>query len=833
MSNDTPIITQWKNIKSNYEKELVLFRLGDFYELFYNDAKKAAQLLNITLTKKKSKNQEVPMSGIPYHAANDYINKLLSFGESVVICEQIVDNNNKNIMNRFVDRVLTPASVIEEEFLQNKLFNFLSTIIISDDYKKAAIVYVDISRGYLEIEEFSLLDLENIISRVNPTEIIFQYKHKEYIDKNFEKIIKKYNISYSNIEENIEEAKNNLLYHFDIHSLYTYDINNYNNSIIGASFLIDYLKSKNNITLNNIRKINIYNKKEFLFLDKSSRNSLEINYSDLDKKNSLISVLNIAITKMGKRKISQWINNPLQDITEINKRLNIVEELNHLDLDKIKYLLNDIDDIERITNRIMLNRSNPKEIINLKNFLLKEKDFIEFSKTLKNNTLEILNSGNFTDIINLIDRAFIKEQPVNYKEGFFINPDFNEDIKEYYELMNSSSDLILKMELEEKNKTGLSFLKICYNNINGYFIEISKNKSKNFKVPEHFIFKQNLKNCDRYTTESLIELDLKISNAKSKIIEIEKKLLIEIQEKINLKINNILYLTDYISSLDSYISISVLSKKFNLTKPIISDKFNIINGRHLVIENLFNNFTPNNFKSEDEKMFIITGANMGGKSTYMRQNAIITLMAHSGFFVPAEYAEIPLIDKIYTRIGASDNISEGLSTFMVEMTETANILNNATSKSLIILDEVGRGTSTEDGIALAMSIVDYILSNNQSYTLFSTHYFELNKLFNNKGIKHLFLEIIQDKNNLIFTHKVKEGFVNNSYGIQVAKMAGIPEKVIQKANEYIEKINNKKNNLCYDDFITEIKSIDLNNLKPIEALNLIYKIREDIKNEEI
>ncbi len=834
-NNDTPIIKQWKDIKSNYENELIFFRLGDFYELFFEDAKVAARLLNITLTKKKSKNAEVPMAGIPYHAATEYINKLLSFGESIVICEQ--DNNNidkeSKLINRKVEKILTPSTVIEEDFLSNKIFNFLSCFYLDFRSNKGGVCNIDISTGYFEIEEFNINEINDIISRINPTEIIFEYINKDNILKILnESFLTKYKIQFCNVKSDFEEAKNNLVYHFDIYSLNSFGLQEYNNAIIAASFVLNYCKEKQNNSLSNIRKITHYKNKEHLYLDNSTRKSLEINKTiDGEFNNSLIEIMNFSITKMGFRKLNFWLNNPLQNKQDIKNRFDAVEEFQHLILDQFEQKLNGIQDVERIINRVSLLYSTPKEILNLNLFLKNNYYFNSFLKNLKSKLFKNKELYDIQSIIDLIDRSIMDNCGHNYSEGFFIKDNFDNDLDYYRKLMDNSSEDILDIEDKERILSKNTNLKISYNKLTGYFIEISKNKMKNYTIPKHFIFKQSLKNAERYTTNALIDLENKMLSAKSKVIELEKKIFNDIQNKISIFVDKINYNINIISDLEVIYSYSKAAKEYNLIKPIISNSIQIKNGRHIVIEKILNEknniqFTPNDLIINDKKTFIITGANMGGKSTYMRQNAIILLLAHSGSFVPAESCSFKIIDKIFTRIGASDNISNGLSTFMVEMTETANIINNATKNSFVLLDEVGRGTSTYDGLALAKSIIDYISNNINCYTLFSTHYFEISKLEeSNNNIENIHLEIEYDKEkeSLLFNHKVKKGSTNNSYGIEVAKIAGIPNDIIHEAKNNLNLIINKNDNLLINDIID---NIDCNNITPKEALDLIYKMKE-------
>tara|TARA_B100000700_G_scaffold267699_1_gene307747 strand:- start:12469 stop:14952 length:2484 start_codon:yes stop_codon:yes gene_type:complete len=820
-SKDTPMIKQWKKIKSHYENELIFYRLGDFYELFFDDAKKAARLLNITLTKKKSKEQEVPMAGIPYHSAKVYIKRLLSYGESIVICEQQGNPNEQKLMERKVERILTPGTVIEEDFLDSNINNILTGLSFNFKINKVGISNIDISTGYFECYEVTIDKLNSELSRINTNEIIIRYDYKDKISNLH--YLNDYKINYirplyTDYESSIEDLK----YHFDIQNLLSFNIIDLKEGVKASQFILNYCKEKQNSHLPNIKKIERYIEEKHVFLDNNTRKNLEINHNiNGEYSPSLLSTINFTKTNMGNRKLRQWLNNPIRDKVKIEDRLEAVQEINNKG-NYFEDILEYIDDIERMINRISLFSASPKDVLKINEFLSYIPQIKKYNKNYNSNIFKNFQFHELEEIKDLIERSINKNSPTFLKDGDVIKDGFDSELDEYRNLINNSSDILFDIEEKEKEKTNIEKLKIGFNKISGYYIEIPKNKIKD-NIPKNYILKQSLKNIERYTTEEIKLQEEKMLSAKSMIINIEKKLFNEIQGIITQYKDTIIENCNNISIIDVLCNFSFISKKYNLTKPIIKNDFFIKNGRHLVIENIQKHFTANNFHLNDNnKTVIITGANMGGKSTYMRQNAIITLLSHIGSFVPAEYCEVPLIDKLFTRIGASDNLAHGLSTFMVEMSETATILNYATDNSLVLFDEIGRGTSTYDGLSLAWAIAKTITEKNKSYTMFSTHYSELNELSEiNDNIYNVYLKINITNEDLEFTHKVYSGFSNKSYGIEVAEKAGISKDVILEAKVKNNSFISTENNIN----TVNLDSLDLDSISPKEAWEFLYKLK--------
>lgn len=825
---DTPVVQQWKKIKKSYLEEIVFYRLGDFYELFYEDAINASRLLNIQLTKRKNKNENIPMAGVPFHSANTYIAKLLNFGHSVVICEQVGESSeSKGLMERRVERVLTPATVFEEEFLNEKKYNILLSIYFNLNEKKAALTTMDVSTGEFKALKVNINDLEQEIKSISPSEIITNSKYKD-LDclKNFN------NIKFLTWDVELSECYHYLLLHFDIQHLYSFKIENENEIIRSAYNCLIYSQNKIGDELKYINKIELIEKNNILYLDPNTKNHLDIN--NLNKKNTLYSLLDNCSTNMGSRKLYNWLDKPLNNKELILNRQESIEAL--INNNNIFDLLNEIGDIERILSRVALKSAKPKDLLHIKNFLIKLPEIKNELQSYKDKKL--LNKINdniylLKDISDLIENSILENPSNTFKDGNIIKEGYDSDL-DYLKNINKKIAIeLIKLEEKEKINLNIDKLKIAYNNISGYYIEIS-NKYNDIDIPKNYIRKQSLKNCERYYTEELKNIENEVFSAKSKSILKEKILYLEILNIINNNYDKLKSTVNSISELDVLNTLAKSVTKFNLKKPsFVNDYINIENGRHILIENLVNQkFTPNSlFMNKNNNNYIITGANMGGKSTYMRQNAIIILLAQIGSFVPAENCELKIFNKIFTRIGASDNISEGLSTFMVEMTETANILNNSDENTFILLDEIGRGTSTYEGVSIAWSVLNKIAEDLNSFCLFATHYFELTELSKkHSNIKNIFLESkINEEGKLIFSHEVKEGVANKSYGIEVASLAGVPKDVVLEARLKLKNLENKNKNIKNLGTVDFIKEVDIDSLSPKEALNLLYKIRDNIK----
>lgn len=819
----TPMIKQYWEVKKKYPAELVFYRLGDFYELFFEDAVTASKLLDITLTK-RNKSSNIHMAGIPHHAAEGYIAKLVQKGYSVVICEQVGEVVKASLVERKVTRIITPGTVTDEMIVDPKSDNELISIHFQKEV--FGLARINVTTGDFIIYSFDSIDsLVLEIEKIEPAEILIPDNFPIAGLFDSKKSVKKLPTSYYDPEKSIKNLKS--------HKLLSKEYENnksIQSSLSAASSIIDYIVETQGSFISYIKEVILNNDKEFLKIDWVTKKNLDLlkaSYDD-NEDNSLFSVIDNTETSMGSRLLKRIMKNPLTNVSKIEKRLDVVEKLQALPEvnNLIKDHLNNIFDIERIINRISIKTAKPRDLHNLKESLKAIKELKEEQKVKDINTLDVINRLAINqDIIDFIEAAIIDEPPVLVKDGGVVKTGFDKELDELRNMAENSYDLVLELEKNEQEKNKMPSLRIDFNKISGYYIELPKGQSKN--APSHFIRKQTLKNTERYTTTELMDFEHKAISAKVKSIAKEKVIYETIVEHLSSYITRFKETADVIAELDVVACFVMNALKYKLTRPTFGTNLKIENGRHLVIEVLNNHdFTPNDLDQENNKLLLITGPNMGGKSTYMRQNALILILAHMGSFVPATYCEIPKIDRIFSRIGASDNLAEGVSTFMLEMQETANILQHATSDSFVIIDEIGRGTSTYDGLSLAWSIAEELESIG-CMTLFSTHYFELIELAK-KSEKihnvHMDSEIING--NIVFLHKVKDGSVDQSYGIHVAKLAGINAHVLKKAETKLNelKLNNKSD--IKDRLSSKINLMgkDINNLTPIEALNIINEL---------
>ncbi|KNF08923.1 DNA mismatch repair protein MutS [Gottschalkia purinilytica] len=883
----TPMMKQYMEVKDKYKDCILFFRLGDFYEMFFDDAIIASRELEITLTGRDCGQQErAPMCGVPFHSADSYIAKLVEKGYKVAICEQIEDaSKSVGIVKRDVIRVITPGTIIDTKALDEKSNNYLCAIYLDD--KGCGISYVDISTGELyttEIVETYSKTITSIIDelgKINPTEIITNpsmfNKDETFnaIKKKFQSIIREYNdwaFEYSLTEENIKRQ-------LSVISLDGLGLSDKKYSTISTGALIEYLNETQKISLNHINHITTYSINNYMILDINTRKNLELieTLRGKSKKGSLLSILDKTSTAMGARLLKKWIEEPLIDKKRIENRLDIVEYLTEdlILMNDIKDVLNDVYDIERLMGRVIYGNCNGRDLISLKISI--EKLPMLKNMLIESNSDKLKKIGNkmdcLQDIFNLINNSIIEDPPISIKEGGIIKSDFDESLYELREAMTKGKQWLSELEEKEKRSTGIRTLKVGFNKVFGYFIEVSKSNIK--LVPENYVRKQTLSNAERYITSELKEMENKILGAEEKMVELEYNLFTSIRNTIRDEVKRIQEISKLIANIDVMNSLAQTAYKNNYVRPIITNDgvFDIKNGRHPVVEKVLDGelFVPNDtlLDSKENRLSIITGPNMAGKSTYMRQVALITLMGQMGSFVPADEARISIVDKIFTRIGASDDLSQGQSTFMVEMSEVANILNNGTKDSLIILDEIGRGTSTYDGLSIAWAVVEYIsdIKKLGAKTLFATHYHELTELENKlKGVKNYKI-LVQEKEgeDIVFLRKIVRGGADRSYGIEVAKLAGVRNEVIQRAyeilsnlenndinnsNENIDSTNNK--NIEQEIAITEsiiqnkdhqldlfstqeneiikkLKNIDIMKVTPLDAINILYKLCEESK----
>ena len=819
----TPMIKQYFEVKKKYPAELVFYRLGDFYELFFEDAVIASKLLDITLTK-RNKSSEIHMAGIPHHAAEGYIAKLVQKGYSVVICEQVGEVEKAKLVERKVTRIITPGTVTDETIVDPKSDNEL--IAIHFEKERFGLSKINVSTGDFVVYSFDTIDsLVLEVEKIEPAEILLPENF--FISSLFDqkKSVKKLPESYFSYEMAIRNLKKHKVLNKEHETDKTIT-----SALAAASAIIYYITETQGAFISYIKEIVLNDERDFLKIDWVTKKNLDLMKSSYDENidSSLFSVIDNTETSMGARLLKRIIKSPSTNLNKVNARLDVVAKLTpETTLNReIKEGLNNIFDIERILNRISIKTAKPRDLHNLKESLKAIK--VLNSNIMANgfHDLDIFKRiENSDDIIKFIEDAIIDEPPVLVKDGGVVNTGFDSELDELRNMAEHSSDLVLELEKSEQTKNAMPSLRIDFNRISGYYIELPKGQAK--KAPEHFIRKQTLKNTERYTTAELTEFEHKAISAKVKSIAKEKMIYDQIIETMNQYVLRLKTLADVIAELDVISCFVENNNKYHLTRPLFTDKLLIKDGRHLVIEVLNDyNFTPNDLDLTSDKLLLITGPNMGGKSTFMRQNALILILAHIGSFVPASHCEIPKIDRIFSRIGATDNLAEGVSTFMMEMQETANILQNATKDSFVIIDEIGRGTSTYDGLSLAWSIAEE-LEEIGCMTLFSTHYFELVELAKMKNkIHNVHMTSKIENGEITFLHKVKEGSVDQSYGVHVAKLAGISDKVLKKAESKLTDLKLNSNDDIKERLRLKLASMgkDINTLTPIEALNFINEL---------
>lgn len=835
----SPMMLQYIDMKEKYMDVILFFRLGDFYEMFFEDALIASRELELTLTGKSAGLEDrIPMCGIPYHSVNPYIDKLIDKGYKVAICEQIEDPKTaKGVVKREVLQILSKGTMMNSEFLDEKTNNYIGNVI---DLKYTYVIsYADISTGefYTTTSIYDSNSLVSLILSLNLKEIVV----KNNFDNNVLNTLKnKYKVNISIFDEEIDVSEyTNIFSHIE-DSKY----------IESIKHLLSYLISTQKRSLNYLQKINIINTKSYLKLDINARRNLELTSSLRLKERtySLLWLLDKTKTAMGSRMLKNWIENPLVDKNEINKRYDIVEKLEteFILKEELREYLYQVYDLERLSGRIGYGNTNGRDLLQLKNSLKVLPNIKSILDNLKyEKTIETLD-----DLYELLQNSIDEDAPVTIKEGGIIKSGFNLELDELKENRSSGKDFVIKMESEERNRTGIKNLKVGYNKIFGYYIEVSKSNIGLIKEEYNYIRKQTLANCERYVTPLLKEKEALILGAEEKIINLEYNLFIEIKNKVQTYIKRIQNIAKVIAEIDVLQSFATVSEENNYIRPIITDKriVEIIDNRHPVVEKVLETpFVPNDILMDEKtNILIITGPNMAGKSTYMREFAITVIMAQIGCFVPAKKCTLPIFDQIFTRIGASDDLVSGDSTFMVEMKEANEAITNATNNSLIIFDELGRGTATYDGLSLAQAIIEYIHNNIKCKTLFSTHYHELTKLEEHfENLKNVHVSALEENGNITFLHKIKNGSVDKSYGIHVAKLANLPKSLIKRANEILNDYESNgnieiKNQISFDldekdeenIVLEKLKQINLYEITPIEALNILYELKKDVDNNK-
>lgn len=835
----SPMMLQYIEMKEKNMDVILFFRLGDFYEMFFEDALIASRELELTLTGKSAGLEDrIPMCGIPYHSVNPYIDKLIDKGYKVAICEQIEDPKTaKGVVKREVLQILSKGTMMNSEFLDEKTNNYIGNVI---DLKYTYVIsYADISTGefYTTTSIYDSNSLVSLILSLNLKEIVV----KNNFDNNVLNTLKnKYKVNISIFDEEIDVSEyTNIFSHIE-DSKY----------IESIKHLLSYLISTQKRSLNYLQKINIINTKSYLKLDINARRNLELTSSLRLKERtySLLWLLDKTKTAMGSRMLKNWIENPLVDKNEINKRYDTVEKLEteFILKEELREYLYQVYDLERLSGRIGYGNTNGRDLLQLKNSLKVLPNIKSILDNLKyEKTIETLD-----DLYELLQNSIDEDAPVTIKEGGIIKSGFNLELDELKENRSSGKDFVIKMESEERNRTGIKNLKVGYNKIFGYYIEVSKSNIGLIKEEYNYIRKQTLANCERYVTPLLKEKEALILGAEEKIINLEYNLFIEIKNKVQTYIKRIQNIAKVIAEIDVLQSFATISEENNYIRPIITDKriVEIIDNRHPVVEKVLEtSFVPNDILMDEKtNILIITGPNMAGKSTYMREFAITVIMAQIGCFVPAKKCTLPIFDQIFTRIGASDDLVSGDSTFMVEMKEANEAITNATNNSLIIFDELGRGTATYDGLSLAQAIIEYIHNNIKCKTLFSTHYHELTKLEDHfENLKNVHVSALEENGNITFLHKIKNGSVDKSYGIHVAKLANLPKSLIKRANEILSDYESNgnieiKNQISFDLDEKDEENIALEKLKqinpyeitPIEALNILYELKKDVDNNK-
>jgi len=788
----TPAMQQYAENKALYPDAIILFRMGDFYECFYEDAKLVSQILGITLTARGKDETRAPLAGIPYHALDKYLKQLVDSGHKIAICEQLEDPKfAKGVVKRGVTRVITPGTVVEDSILQEKSNNYIASLFA--DGASFGFSCCDISTGELLTCEFDKLDtVLTELSRFSPSEIVispnFASQKMEKIDE-FSKSHKVFLAKVSDYYFFYTKAADTIKKHFGISDLSGLGFANQELAVCATGALLTYLKDSSKIDISYIKTIKQHNPSDYLILDAQTIRNLELtkNIRDGSKNGTLLQVIDKTVTSAGGRLLKQWLLHPLSDLQHIRARLTAVDNLTNeqTTTNELRTHFEHLCDMERLISRITFGLANPRDLVTLKQTIQLLPVIREVAAVLQAPLLT--KNSQFADLSSLatlIDKAVKDEPPLSVREGHFIKRGYNHELDELHSLSTNAKEILAKIELEEIEKTGIPTLKVKYNRVFGYYLEVT-NRYKD-KIPNNYVRKQSTVNGERFVTPQLSELEGKILGAQEKIYDIEYKLFVELCEQIKQQTSILQDVAQKIAALDVLCAFAITSSQNRYVMPTMSDDFAlaIFDGRHPVIEQTHRDFIPNDcVLTNSERMMIITGPNMAGKSTFMRQVALITLLAHIGCFVPAREATISIVDRLFSRVGSLDDISKGQSTFMVEMTETANILHNATRKSMIILDEIGAGTSTYDGVSIAWAVGLDIVRRVRAKTMFSTHYHVLTQLEEEAGVFNVHSAVLEADDHITFLRKIVRGGTDKSYGIHVAKLAGIPIAIIEEARK--------------------------------------------------
>ena len=859
-NQNTPMIVQYLKIKAEFPDMLLFYRMGDFYELFFDDAKRASQLLDLSLTARgRSNGEPIPMAGLPYHAVDNYLSKLVKLNQSVAICEQIGDPaTSKGPVERKVVRIITPGTITEDSLLDDRKDNLLAAVFVDEQRQKPyGLAILDLTSGRFSVSELSNLEsLQSELERHKPSELLLTE------DSSIKQPLQQQLGKQTTFSEQAcwwfdeQSARQNLNQQFSTQDLSGFGCEEFHSSLCAAGCLLQYVQNTQRTALPHIHSLKPEQHDTAVILDTISRRNLEINYAlSGNREHTLMAVIDQTSTAMGSRLLGRWLNRPLRDQNLLRQRYQSVEQLqkdHHYE--EIQPLLKQIGDIERLLTRIALRTARPRDFERLKNSLhiypSLQAELVAISDPLIKQLAQQI--ATFPEQYDLLNRAVIDNPPILIRDGGVIAAGYDEQLDELRNIQKNANQFLIDLEIREKQRSGIATLKVNYNRVHGYYIEVSRSYSE--QVPDNYQRRQTLKNNERFITPELKEFEDKVLSANEKALAREKRLYEELFDLLSPQLKALQASAEALSVLDVLNNFSERALTLQWCKPqLVSDPcLSIKQSRHPVVEQIQDTpFVANDIELNNScRMLLITGPNMGGKSTYMRQIALLTLMAHIGSYIPAEAAQFGSIDRIFTRIGASDDLAGGRSTFMVEMTETANILHNATAQSLVLMDEIGRGTSTYDGLSLAYASAHYLASHRQAFTLFATHYFELThlpELFT--SISNVHLDAVEHGDKIVFLHKVKPGHASQSYGIQVAALAGVPAEVIERAKiklASLEKNNFEQNNVEQNkdaqqelnlqsntltiaqeksELIKILNTINPDNLSPREALDIIYQLK--------
>jgi len=853
LSQHTPMMRQYLTIKAEFPNILIFYRMGDFYELFFDDAKKASDLLDISLTARgKTGGNAIPMAGVPYHAVENYLAKLVRLGESVAICEQIGDPaTSKGPVERKVVRIITPGTVSDEALLSERQDNLIVAIVENTSKSKKTsdpdfgLAYLDMTSGRFVITEPQTSEqLQAELQRLSPAELLYSetLSTMQYVDQ------------YKGLrrrpewEFDLETSQTLLNKQFGTKELTGFGVNDKLLGLSAAGCLFQYVKDTQRTALPHIRSIICESANTGVVLDAATRRNLELTQNlQGGSDNTLAEILDKSATPMGSRLLKRWLHFPLRDLTILTNRQNAIEQIIATDLHlDVQPILKGLGDVERIVSRIALGSARPRDFARLRNTL---QALPELGNCLSSCSAGYINAlaklmAPMPSIQHLLEQAIVENPPVLIRDGGVIAPGYHSELDILRDLSDGATEFLAQLEQREKARTGIHSLKVGYNKVHGFFIEMSRTAAVD--APDNYIRRQTLKNNERFITEELKEHEHKVLSAQGKFLALEKRLYQELFDKVLPELAQLQALSQAIAELDVLSNFAERAISLQYVKPelVAAPGINIDAGRHPVVEQMTSNaFIANPVVlTEQRKMLIVTGPNMGGKSTYMRQTALIVLLAHIGCFVPADAATIGLVDRIFTRIGASDDLASGRSTFMVEMTETANILHNATDRSLVLLDEIGRGTSTYDGLSLAWACAEMLALKTKAFTLFATHYFELTLLAQEiPTLANVHLDAMEHDDSIIFMHAVQEGAASKSFGLQVAQLAGVPKGVINRAKQRLSELehqqapsilsaqsdNFQQLSLVADEHpaLDELRSIDVNDLTPRQALDLLFELK--------